>query len=887
MLTLVIVLMAIGGARAAEWEALGCYADARDRAMPHYFRSVQHSSDYKKMFEVCRAEAEKQGYIYFGIQYWQECWGSHEAYKTYDKHGCKDNCEVNGDYGIGTHWSNFMYHLKSEFTECEYGKCGKGKKFKLTLVKDTRPGCPAFNKKLKPSGEETCPAKKPCPVDGGWSAYSAWSTCSTKCGAGTQKRTRTCTNPKPAHGGKDCVGPAEETRPCNQGPCPVDGGWSAYSAWSKCSKECGGGTQKRTRTCTNPKPAHGGKDCVGDAEESKACNTIKCKPKPCSIDDIVQYVLDALPKGSVEVNNHLIGALFQVVKSMGAAKGIPKNVKVKEEEMIKRIEQAMNHKGYIYARTMLGFILEKQEDCHGEGDKIIKQIKDKLGEDKFKDFLAVDGDVSLVFTVDTTGSMGEEIGQAKAIAKAIAGYKRKGKTDYILSPYNDPSSGPVQKFDYAHRASFASAINSLRARGGGDCPELTFNGIIDAIKVGEPLPGSPMYVFTDAPPKARGEYNRDNAIGYALDYMMPVNFFFSTKGCRSPGSNADYKAIMEDTGGLSLFFGSASDIGSADILVKADMDGSTIISSGGSGGARRRRDLFDLWKRASSDVSFPIDESVSKLIISISATYNYNGVKVVDGSGKHVAHKLNMNKGKLWVIESPSKGTWRLSVPSNVRGFSYQIKASAISNIEFDQMFVRTLNPSKMVVPISNPLIGEKATIKIIIPHGSRLDKSSLKVDLVNGHGASVRSLSVKDEMATFDLPSAKAFRVRLTGKTHSGNPFQRMSSEEIKPQQAIIRTQIMTSLLTVKRGSRSSFRAAIDHSGASSKKFSISVSASPTNVVVSTRGSVSARPGRSAYVPVYVTAPSSTPVGKVVKVHIFATSGSIKLSLVAHVMVV
>merc|ERR1719309_791260 len=503
---------------------------------------------------------------------------------------------------------------------------------------------------------------------------------------------------------------------------------------------------------------------------------------------------------------------------MGAAKGIPKNVKVKEEEMIKRIEQAMNHKGYIYARTMLGFILEKQEDSHGEGDKIIKQIKDKPGEDKFKNFLAVDGDVSLVFTVDTTGSMGEEIPQAKAIANAIASYERKGTVDYILSPYHDPSSGPVQKFNYANRASFAAAINKLRAHGGGDCPELTFNGIIDAIKVGDPLPGSPMYVFTDAPPKARGEYNRDNAIGYALDYMMPVNFFFSTKGCGDPEKSADYKAIMEDTGGLSLFFGSASDIGSADILVKADIDGSTIISSGGSGSGRRRRDLFNLWKRASSDVSFPVDESVSKLIISISATHNYNGVKVVDGSGKNVAHKLNMNKGKLWIVENPSKGMRRLSVPSNVRGFSYQIKASAISNIEFDQMFVRTIEPSKLVVPVSSPLLGEKANVKIIVPHGSRLDKTSLKVDLVNEHGASLRSLSVKDEMATFDLPSASSFKIRLSGKTHSGNPFQRMSSEDIKPQEAVIRTQIMSSLLTVRRGSKSSFRAAIDLSGLSSK---------------------------------------------------------------------
>merc|ERR1712168_154967 len=170
-----------------------------------------------------------------------------------------------------------MYKMKKEYTDCEYGKCGPGKKFKLTLVKDTRPGCPAFNRKLKVGAMATCPAKKPCPIDGGWSAFSGWSTCSKKCGGGTQKRTRTCTNPKPAHGGKDCVGDAEETKKCNENPCPVDGGWSAFSGWGTCSKKCGGGTQKRTRTCTNPKPAHGGKNCVGKAVETKKCNTKACK----------------------------------------------------------------------------------------------------------------------------------------------------------------------------------------------------------------------------------------------------------------------------------------------------------------------------------------------------------------------------------------------------------------------------------------------------------------------------------------------------------------------------------------------------------------------------------------------------------------------------------
>ena len=57
-------------------------------------------------------------------------------------------------------------------------------------------------------------------VDGGWSAYSSFSTCSAECGRGTQTRHRQCNNPKPQHNGRQCPGPSSHTRPCNTQSCP-------------------------------------------------------------------------------------------------------------------------------------------------------------------------------------------------------------------------------------------------------------------------------------------------------------------------------------------------------------------------------------------------------------------------------------------------------------------------------------------------------------------------------------------------------------------------------------------------------------------------------------------------------------------------------------------
>ena len=57
----------------------------------------------------------------------------------------------------------------------------------------------------------------------------------------------------------------------NSAPVPVDGGWSA---WSACSVTACGQTGTQTRTCSNPYPANGGADCVGPS--SQACSTPAC-----------------------------------------------------------------------------------------------------------------------------------------------------------------------------------------------------------------------------------------------------------------------------------------------------------------------------------------------------------------------------------------------------------------------------------------------------------------------------------------------------------------------------------------------------------------------------------------------------------------------------------
>ncbi|XP_063443189.1 mucin-2-like isoform X2 [Mytilus trossulus] len=69
---------------------------------------------------------------------------------------------------------------------------------------------------------------------------------------------------------------------------PVNGEWDSFDVWSEwteCSKTCNSGMRfrSRKRTCTDPSPRFGGKNCVGSGIEraTKICNNFEC-PSYCS-----------------------------------------------------------------------------------------------------------------------------------------------------------------------------------------------------------------------------------------------------------------------------------------------------------------------------------------------------------------------------------------------------------------------------------------------------------------------------------------------------------------------------------------------------------------------------------------------------------------------------
>ncbi|XP_067034731.1 furin-like protease kpc-1 isoform X2 [Acropora muricata] len=162
--------------------------------------------------------------------------------------------------------------------------CDGGLQYRYRYCNNPRPQNDGRNCSGNARERRTCNTHR-CPVHGGFTPWSSWGRCSATCGEGFRRRSRTCTNPRPAYGGRRCIGGNVQSQRCALNRCPpgspVDGGYTQWSSWSGCTPTCVAGNRQRSRSCTNPRPANGGRRCRGPAVERRTCNRQQC-PAACS-----------------------------------------------------------------------------------------------------------------------------------------------------------------------------------------------------------------------------------------------------------------------------------------------------------------------------------------------------------------------------------------------------------------------------------------------------------------------------------------------------------------------------------------------------------------------------------------------------------------------------
>uniref|UniRef100_A0A7N6C397 Uncharacterized protein n=1 Tax=Anabas testudineus TaxID=64144 RepID=A0A7N6C397_ANATE len=175
----------------------------------------------------------------------------------------KAPCPVDG------HWSGW-----TEWSECD-AQCGGGVKQRNRTCTAPPPKNGGRECEGMTLQSQTCNSQ-PCTKDiGTQTGDSAKHSIMKKIHVnevGIRQRFRSCNYTK-----STCDGDSEEQEPSDFScVLSVNGGWSAWTPWSQCSSECDSGVQTRERFCNSPSPQHGGSSCPGPQIQTKDCNSHPC-----------------------------------------------------------------------------------------------------------------------------------------------------------------------------------------------------------------------------------------------------------------------------------------------------------------------------------------------------------------------------------------------------------------------------------------------------------------------------------------------------------------------------------------------------------------------------------------------------------------------------------
>ena len=191
--------------------------------------------------------------------------------------------------------------------------------------------------------------------------------------------------------------------------------------------------------------------------------------------------------------------------------------------------------------------IEAAEVAYAATVDYLRQVRTLVGLPKMQRLLGVGG--TMAIAVDTTGSMIFELDAIKDKIGQIVDSRLGTPLEpslYILSPFNDPETGPLTVTDNV--VTFKNALNNLTAGFGGDCPERAYKGIYEALKQTNDFGDLIMFTDAAATDSDRGFY-MDGVLRLAKEKNVRVNIVYSGSfgDCET---DPTYARVTRATGGL-------------------------------------------------------------------------------------------------------------------------------------------------------------------------------------------------------------------------------------------------------------------------------------------------------------------------------------------------
>ncbi|XP_022540504.1 von Willebrand factor A domain-containing protein 7 [Astyanax mexicanus] len=434
--------------------------------------------------------------------------------------------------------------------------------------------------------------------------------------------------------------------------------------------------------------------------------------------------------------------------------------------------------------------------------QLLEDIRGAAGNKDYLRLMGIARSAVLCFVIDTTGSMADDIAEAKRVAHNIIDSK-KGTQDepseYILVPFNDPKFGPLIRT--TNPDVMKAEIAKLDASGGGDIPEMCLSGLQLAL-TGAPA-SSQIYVFTDAP--AKDTHLEKTIIALIRSTKSTVSFFMTPTKRSTRSVSSEPRSVFQLYYDLALASG-----GQAIQVSKAELPSATDIIVDTSTSA-----LVTILQRARNPgrveiFPFLLDASVS----NITAYITGDSLRFTLKSPSGVSQSHTVSNGPLAVIQtvgnlrrvhftSPIEtGLWNISVESTA---SYTIKVMGQSPNTFIYNFVEEFkgpHPGFAVIE-GRPQTGLPA--KLLLTVTGQKGADSLKVQevaLVEVSGSRVSDGKIQemgggDFLVTVSEVPAGEFVVMMKGEEKaSSSRFQRQSTTQMSLAKVTIKATVDSTLL-------------------------------------------------------------------------------------------
>ncbi|XP_067450315.1 von Willebrand factor A domain-containing protein 7 [Thunnus thynnus] len=440
---------------------------------------------------------------------------------------------------------------------------------------------------------------------------------------------------------------------------------------------------------------------------------------------------------------------------------------------------------------------------------VLRDLRDTVGNKTFLKLFSVKQVPALVFVIDTTGSMFEEITAARLRAYSIIQRRANSPGQpgtFLLVPFHDPEVGPV--FETEDPNQFMQHLQNLMALGGGDEPEMCLSGILLALIHSPPL--SEIFVFTDASPKDAHLFDAVKAL--VLEKQSKVTFLLTDdatymterrrrgrkrrkrrrREALSPDRFSLYSSLSSLSGGLTVFT-TNSDIQDVSTIVEDNIavDKVTLLH------VESDQELM-------SSHSFRVDSSIKNVTLHVTGILRECILTGPSGQNQSLLNEqgplaeLKHFEGlyRIRLLAPIQPGQWKLLTKCDGHITFNVIGDSSIDFLYYFATVTNETHPGLARVE-GSPVAGASAFLVLTVTGLAPDEKASFShVTLLGAEGESLKkvwlnsssssssssSYSVEELVGWVDSVPRVPFCVQLTGRDSRANKLERVSTEIIQP---------------------------------------------------------------------------------------------------------